>query len=87
LFDLHLPAAPQSESKLHVPSGALAHLLDLHFAPPQSESKLQDAPGAFAHLPDLHFTPPPQSESKLQARAGRENNDAASTRSRIMSAA
>ena len=64
-LDLHFPAGPQSESKLQVPPGALAHLLDLHLAPPQSEWKLQLPPAAVAHLRDLHFTPAPQSESKL----------------------
>lgn len=55
-----------SELKLHLPSGALEHLLLLHFAPlpPQSESKLHLLPALSAHRLLLHFTPGWQSELK-----------------------
>ncbi|MBL9006113.1 MAG: hypothetical protein JNJ46_17805 [Myxococcales bacterium] len=72
---------PQSEFKLQLPSGALAHLPERHDAPPQSEFELHDEPGAVAHLPERQLTPGPQSEFELQldplCAAGATNKDSA----------
>jgi hypothetical protein len=64
--ELHFPLG-HSELKEHLPSGALEHLPELHFAPlkPQSEAKEHLPPAASAHTPLLHFTFGLQSELKL----------------------
>jgi len=70
-FYLHFPESHfplgHSELKEHLPSGALEHLPELHFAPlkPQSEAKEHFPPAASAHTPLLHFTFGLQSELKL----------------------